>query len=35
MEQRAFQIAAGLPVEFETVDDMLVHIWQYYKRGIE
>ena len=31
-EERLFEIAAGLPVTFETVDDMMVHIWSKYKR---
>ena len=31
-EERLFQIAAGLPIEFETIDDMMVHIWMNYKR---
>ncbi len=31
-EERLFQIAAGLPVDFETLEDMLVHIWMKYER---
>lgn len=31
-EERLFQIAAGLPIEFKTVEDMMVHIWMSYKR---
>ena len=30
--ERAFQIGAGLPVQFESIDDLLVHIWSNYKR---
>ena len=31
-EERLFQIAAGLPVDFEKLEDMMVHIWMKYER---
>jgi len=32
--ERQFQIATGGKVEYETIDDMLVHIYSSYNRGI-
>ncbi len=31
-EERFFQIASGLKVDFENIDDMLVHIWSEYNK---
>ena len=28
--ERDFQIASGMPIEFETLDDIIVHVWKNY-----
>ena len=30
--ERLFQIESGMPVQFATENDMLIHIWSNYKR---
>ena len=30
--ERLFQIEAGMPVQFESEEDMMVHIWSNYNK---
>lgn len=30
--ERLFQIESGMPVQFESEEDMMVHIWSNYKK---